>query len=340
MNGAGVFCIESSEVKKVNLRQRLSAYAAAIGMLILILDGKTALTGAQEGIRLCLETVIPALFPFFLLSTVLIRCGTPEKSGKPGWIGRLFGLPAGAEYLLIPGFLGGYPVGAQCVAQAYRNGSLSKPDALRLLAFCNNAGPAFLFGMVGQFFPNRWMVWLLWLIHISGALIAASCFTRNHSFSAYKATAGGQETSPLLISVKTMGIVCGWIVLFRVVIAFGDRWILWLFPPAVRVALVALLELSNGCCELSSVADIPMRFLLCSGVLAAGGLCVTMQTASVTDGLSLKYYFTGKLIQLCVSLILSTCIAYSTLLPLVLLLPFAVLWKGKKGGSNPSLSGV
>ena len=39
---------------------------AALGMIVLILDAKTALSGAREGIDLCMRTVIPALFPFFI----------------------------------------------------------------------------------------------------------------------------------------------------------------------------------------------------------------------------------------------------------------------------------
>ena len=44
---------------------------SSAGMLVLILDGKAALLGAQAGVELCLNTVIPSLFPFFVLSVLL-----------------------------------------------------------------------------------------------------------------------------------------------------------------------------------------------------------------------------------------------------------------------------
>ena len=144
-----------------------------MGMLILILDGKTALAGGAEGIELCLKTVIPSLFPFFVLSILL----TSSLSGvtlpvlRP--LGRLCGMPEGTEALLISGFLGGYPVGAQSVAAVYRSGQLPRREAERLLAFCSNAGPAFLFGMASSLFPRQWMAWALWGIHIAGAVFAA-----------------------------------------------------------------------------------------------------------------------------------------------------------------------
>jgi hypothetical protein len=45
-----------------------------------------------------------------------------------------------------------------------------------------------------------------------------------------------------------------------------------------------------------------LRFLLCSLFLSFGGLCVTMQTISVTEGLSIRGYLQGKAIQTAFSL--------------------------------------
>ncbi len=86
----------------------------SLGMLALILDGRTAIEGARQGIELCLRTVIPSLFPFFVLSILLTSSllGSSLIVLRP--LGRLFGMPEGAESLLIPAFLGGYPVGREC----------------------------------------------------------------------------------------------------------------------------------------------------------------------------------------------------------------------------------
>ena len=293
-------------------------------MLILILDSKTALRGAADGIELCLKTVVPSLFPFFVLSAALMQ----SCQGSGAVMG-----------ILIPAFLGGYPVGAQTVYQAYRSGAVSKRDAEKLLAFCNNAGPAFLFGMVGQLFPGQSWVWALWGTHVLGAVIAAG-FVVGFPIS-IPVSGGCIPKNPAEIMRKSVGImavVCGWIVLFRVVIAFLDRWIFWLFPAEVRVALIGLLELSNGCWELRTIPSIPARFLLCGGMIAVGGLCVSMQTASVTPGLSLRFYALGKLVQLGTSLIVGGSILLHSPIPLLLILPYFLIFKKRCG--NQRLSGI
>ena len=175
--------------------------------------------------------------------------------------------------------------------------------------------------------------WILWAIHIIGALTAARCVPATVSCTDCVDIQPIRRENLMRKAVTTMGTVCGWIILFRVLIAFLDRWFFGLLPQGVRIAFVGLLELSNGCCELEKIADPSARFILCSVLLAAGGVCVTAQTNSVTPGLSLHFYGLGKMIQIAVSLMLSFCVTHKTVLPLALFLPLAVLVK-KRGGNK------
>lgn len=321
-------------------KQLWTGMAASMGMLVLILDGKTALEGASQGIELCLRTVVPSLFPFFLLSILLTSSfmGSSLPLLRP--LGRLCGVPKGAESLLMAGFLGGYPVGAQSIASVYRAGKLGKKDAERLLAFCNNAGPAFLFGMVASMFPRRWMVWALWGIHMAGAVLAAVLIPGEKEKRVTLAAPAPVSLSAALHSaLGVMATVCGWVVLFRVLIAFFSRWFLWLLPAQAQVAVTGLLELSNGCCELLAVADVRLRFCICAGMLAFGGLCVTMQTLSVTPGLSLRQYFLGKAIQTAFSILLAAAMVYGAWLPFGVFFLLCLVFRQKKS-SIPAAVGV
>jgi sporulation integral membrane protein YlbJ len=278
----------------------------AVGMLVLILDAKTALTGAKEGIELCLYTVIPSLFPFFILSILINRSLTGKTFRLLRPIGKLCGIPEGAETLFLLGLLGGYPVGAQSISEAYHAKTLNRNDARRMLGFCNNAGPAFIFGMVGSLFDRPLIPWLLWGIHIvSGFLVG--CILPGKSRSSCRPTQGSPITIPQALekSVKTMALVCGWVIVFRVVFAFLQRWFLWLFPIDVQIWFTGILELSNGCFALHAITSHGTRFVVSAGILAFGGICVAMQTMSVTGELGTGMYFPGKLLQCCISIILA-----------------------------------
>lgn len=272
--------------------------AAAICMLVLILDAPTALRGAQEGLELCQKTIIPSLFPFFVLSGLLTASMTGRSFALLRPVGRLCKIPQGYESLLLIGLLGGYPVGAQCVAQSWKDGRIGTSDARRLLGFCSNAGPAFLFGIVGQQFPAVWMAWLLWGIHILSALTTGLILSGKPGKSEVCTTFQNLSIPEALDQgLKTTARVCGWVILFRVILGFLDRWFLWRLPGDAQVLFSGILELSNGCWALGSIGRLGLRFVICSVVLAFGGLCVIMQTMSLTGQLGLGLYLPGKLIQ-------------------------------------------
>lgn len=312
-------------------RRQLAGFFTSIGLLIVILDGKSALEGAQHGVELCLKTVIPSLFPFFVLSVLTVSFLSGEDLSFLRPIGKLLGIPDGMESILIPAFLGGYPVGAQCVASAWKHGQLQKRDAERMLAFSSNAGPAFLFGMAAIQFPGKWAPWILWLIHILGAVFAAIMLKPERPEKMkMKETDPISITDALQSSLKVMANVCGWVILFRVLIHFLKRWLLWFLPTWLQILITGLLELSNGCCELAGISDHTVRFLICSMILGFGGLCVTLQTSSVTRGLSLRFYLIGKLLQTLFSLGVGTGLLLYNWLPLGILLAASVLFLRKK----------
>ena len=325
---------------------------AALGIFLLILDSRTALKGAQEAIELCLSSVIPSIFPFLVLSGILMpaMCGINVPFFRP--LSRILGIPTGTEGIFLTGILGGYPTGAQAVHQAWKQGQLSKDDAQRMLGFCSNAGPSFLFGILGTKFSDHWMLWALWIIHILSAMLVAIVLPRNSCANrcitpAFHVTL----TQSLKKAVVTMGYICGWVMLFRVMLAFLDRWFLWLLPVDVRVSVYGFLELANGCCSGDLISSAGMRFILISGMLAFGGICVAMQTASVTDQLGMGHYIPGKLLQTCISIFLSMIVQLLVfpasekvvvspaflLMFLILILLFAFIpRKTKKRGSIPS----
>lgn len=314
------------------------AWAACL--LVLILDGKTALEGARQGVMLCIATVIPSLLPFFVLTMLLTGSlmGTALPFLRP--LGRILGIPQGGEVLLVSGFLGGYPAGAQAIRESYRQGHLSRETAETLLPWCNQPGPAFLFGMVSAFFPQGWMIWLLWAVVVLSALLSAQCFPRQAS-SAVKIVASGSRSpaAAMAAALRAMAMVCGWVVVFRVVLAFLSRWFLWMLPTEAQVAVTGALELTNGCVQLGSVSDLRLRFCLAAGMLTLGGGCATLQTLSVIRELSPKRYLLGKLVQALFALVLSGAISYGRWLPAgALLLFLAVVWQ--KRGSIPRTIGV
>ena len=98
-------------------------------------------------------------------------------------------------------------------------------------------------------------------------------------------------------ALKSMATVCGWIILFRILLSILNRWILWMIPVSWQIMITGLFEISNGCLGLYALENPAARFIFAAVILSLGGLCVAMQTVSVSPSLNHKTYFIGKLIQ-------------------------------------------
>ena len=290
----------------MNRRRWLQGSLAACAMLVIILDAKTAASAAQDGIELCIRTVIPSLFPFFILSGLINSCLLGQKISILRPLGKLCKIPKGAESLMLLGYISGYPVGAQLTAQAYREGKLSKETARRMLGFCNNAGPAFLFGMLSPLSDSIGVIWVLWGIHILSGLLVGCVLPGNRKIHCnIKSKQHITIVQSMQNAIRVIASVCGWVIVFRIIINFCDRWFLWMLPQEVQVLFSGLLELSNGCIQLQRINNAGMQFIIAAVMLSFGGVCVGMQTLSVTEDLGTGWYFPGKVLQTVFSLILS-----------------------------------
>ena len=110
-----------------------------------------AMEGARSGLALCGEVIVPSLFPFFILASLVVELGLAGQLGRAlePVMGPLFGLNGACASAVALGLIGGYPVGAKTALGLYENGLCTRTEAERLLAFCNNSGPAFVLGVVG-----------------------------------------------------------------------------------------------------------------------------------------------------------------------------------------------
>ena len=186
-------------------RRRLGLWSILILMVLLILRSKAVQAGVRSGLALCGRVLIPALFPFSVLSGLLLRSGGAAALGAKadGWMRRRFHLPGQAAAPLLTGLMGGYPLGAQSLAALYKAGGMTKSEAVALSAFCNHPGPAFLVGAVGASVLGEPTLGLwLWGVTVCSALLTGILFYASglrHPRPLFRASGGGfpvQALSP------------------------------------------------------------------------------------------------------------------------------------------------
>lgn len=310
------------------MKKLLSVFFTLLAFVLLVFSPDTAAESCRSGIRLCLELIIPSLFPFFILSSAL------NISGLPSVIGRLFapaaakiyGLSGAGISALIIGLTGGYPLGAAYIAQMQQSGAVSRSEGERLLAFCNNSGPAFIIGAVGSgVFHSASVGLFLYAVHILSALITGLFFRGNNPH---------REEQPLLIdsadifsslpaivskSVNSMLTVCGYVVCFSVIVGMLDTHNVISALSSLlaslsgrglhfsRALLCGLLELGTGVGAMRGLTLCPENLSLAAGLIGWGGISVHLQTYAVTAESNIKgtLHFAGRLISASIASVLA-----------------------------------
>ena len=301
----------------MRIRWRILACLCLCGLLVWFLAGSDQVRAVmQEGLALCARSVIPSLFPFMVVTSLLLSLGLGELAAPwlAGLMEPLFRVPGAGSAALLLGLIGGYPIGAQTAAELYRGGLVPRAEAERLLAFCNNSNPVFLISVLGAgvFGSVRAGVWL-WLIHVLSALLtglvfrgtgadARSCRTvKRLVFRAaglIPAFVGAVRSS-----VSGMLSVCGFVLFFYVLAqplaALGGR---------LGPCLVGITELFSLTPLLTPDA---FGFVLAAGAAGWGGVSVLCQTLAVLEGsgLRLRNCLLGKAVQSAFSLLLAALLA-------------------------------
>ncbi len=281
---------------------------------------------ARSALTLCFTVVIPALFPFFVLSTLTIESGIGHKlcSFIAPFLRRFFRIGESGASALVLGMLGGYPIGANCIRTMYRAETCSKKEAEHLLGFCNNSGPSFILGAVGVgVFANIKIGFLLLLIHILSALAVGLFFSFFAPMKSKPSTTIQTATpfsSALCNSVKS-GLqsslnVCAFVLFFAVLLEILHLFSFIPYHGVFGVFCSGIVEITSGIAKLKyTISDLPCAFTLASFLLGFGGFSVHAQTLSIlsdTD-LSPKKYFFGKALHGLISAAFATLVAHAFL---------------------------
>lgn len=303
------------------LRTGLVTAALIIAALALIAAPDQAIAGAKSGLTLCFNVIVPSLFPFFVLSSLVVDLGLAAQLGRAmeRLMRPLFRVSGSCAAAVALGFIGGYPVGARTALQLYEQGLCTKPEAERLLAFCNNSGPAFVLGVVGAgVFGDSRVGLLLYLTHALASLLVGLLF-RFHGGDERRSavrrtkpietvTLPAAFTGAVTRSLQNTLNICAFVIFFSVVLqlltAYGVLGALagllshFGFEEVWARRLVAgLLELSSGVSSLSGGGGFAQLASMAAFMLGWAGLSVHCQVLAylMDSGLSARTYLAGKL---------------------------------------------
>ena len=207
----------------------------------------------REGLALCGGPLLLSLFPFLIVSTLLIQCPAADVLGLPFCpAARLIGVraPAAGRVLLI-GSLGGFAPAASAAAGAVRSGQLTAREADALLPACVCSGPSFVILAVGQsMLGSAELGVLLFLAQVAAGYLSAALLARlGGTLGSMAHPAVPTASQPLRLdgiiaqASQTYLKLCGFVLFFRMLAAGAGE----VLPSGAGVFCAMLLEVCSGC---------------------------------------------------------------------------------------------
>ena len=293
-------------MEKSKIKSTLSALTYLLILISVLLLSSCFSSYISEyvkiGIKLCFGSVIGAVFPFMILTDLIISMPSFDSIG----IGRrifekIFNINGYAIIAFIIGIICGFPLGVKCARDLYESGVITKEECQRLIGFSNNTGPAFIISGVG--YAMRGSVRdgvILYLSMVLSAVLVGALFGIKRKASNIKGDIQ-RRAFDLTTSVRSAAEgtlnVCAFVTIFTVFSGFVS---LLIKNTTVRLIIISFLEVGNACSNISSLSSASIHSLpLCAFAISFSGISVHMQAKSVLSGceLSMKKYYKMKLLQ-------------------------------------------
>ena len=271
-----------------------------------------AVSSAAGGLVLWYERVLPSLLPFAILSNLLIDSNYLSYLTRFIYpVTRIF-LPGSENgaFVLLSGFLFGFPMGSRNCARLLQSGKISQEEADVLFVITNNISPVFVSSFIlyqelklpSMTLPSYLALYLPPLL--LGSLLLSGQRRKLLQTGDVRTQKTPTSKSQMNFKIIDAGIMNGFETLTRLggyIMLFSmsaSMLELLPLPGTTKALLTGITEVTNG---VHRIAGLPlsgrMRYVLTISVTAFGGLSGIAQTSSMVKGtrLSMKRYFLLKL---------------------------------------------
>lgn len=283
------------------------------------------------------NSIFPSLFPFFVISDILVNYGFVELMGgifEP-IIYKLFKTKGEAAYIFIMSMLSGFPSSAKYIRELYLNKIIGENEGSKILMFTHFSNPLFIIGTISLSFLNNEKVGIIILIcHYISNIIIGIIFRNYHSsknenikFSLKssinsmtnyrinnKKSFGNIFNRAIKNSIDTLLLILGTVTTFLIITTIIDNVLningYW------QSIINGTVEMTQGL-KYISILDIPLKTkaIISTMFISFGGISVHLQIISILSDTKIKYlpFLLARIIHTIISGIL-VCILFDMLM--------------------------
>lgn len=277
----------------------------------ILTESSSILKSVDFSLNIFKNNVFPSLFPFFVLTNILVKCGFVELVSElfKKIMNKFFKIKGDAAFVFIMSLISGNPANAKYTKELLNEGLLNKYEATKILCFTCFTNPLFILGTVATLFLNNKDVGILILIcHYLGNIIIGILMRNyfpskkeNSKVSLRKAidrmhkkrisnneSFGEIITNSLISSINTLLLIMGVITTFLVITTIIDKNVS--LNSVLQSTLNGFVEMTQGL-KYISMENVPLKLkcILTVMILSFGGFSVHMQIMGILSDTEVRY---------------------------------------------------
>ena len=293
-----------------------------IGFIFSILiQSKEVMNSVLFSFSIWKNNIFPSLFPFFLLSELLIQYGFVEFLSellKP-FMNIVFRISSKTAFIFVMSTISGFPSNAKYTKALLEEGKITDQEATKILLFTHFSNPLFILGTVSiTFLGNREVGLLILLCHYLTNLILGVLFRNYHpspkenykvSFrkaldQMHQVRIHQKESFPTIFtnalnhSIQTLLFILGVTTAFLILTTLTLKQLP--ISEVLKSVCNGMIEMTQGL-KYISLLNIPLKLkgVLTVMILSFGGFSVHMQLIGILSKSKIKYfpYLTARLLH-------------------------------------------
>ena len=297
------------------IKKYLPMFCLFAVLLVLLAFPAPIISATRTGVGAWADKIVPALFPFLVLTRLMVHYQVPQFLGKvlSPLFNKVLRISPITFFIILMGLLSGNPSGSKLAREYYDKQQISKQEFHGLLYFCNFASPLFILGTIGVIlYDSQEIGYFLLMAHLLGSLAVFICiypyFKNTTAIKSIEICFPDKSFSVLLIdaiesSIQTLVRIGGIIVFFFIVseifsliqVVDALNYLLTPLREAARIPTIGpffsgILEFTQGVVKIST-GEFPfhLRLALTVFTISFAGLAVHTQVLMFAADAGISY---------------------------------------------------
>lgn len=305
------------------MKNKLIQVVIFVIFLSLIINPHLITSEILEALKVFIYTLFPSIFPFFLISDLLINynfCNTLNKYFSK-ISNFLFHTSNASNFVIIMSIFSGFPSGAKYIKTLLNKGLLNINQANYLITFTHFANPLFILAVSSHLFNNSKIGYLIIISHIIANIIIAIIIRPKekekiqqlqlNEIEPFSVNLANSIKSSLNLLTLILGNTCFFFIITKLITTYFNLGTL----PTIFIN--GFFDMTKGIQSISLLSS-PNLFkgILILTFICFGGINVHMQVLDIINKTKIKYrnFLLGRISQLAISsflfFILYYCVIY------------------------------